>query len=124
MLDTQMKTMNLKSKIPGVLWEAIITLAASIFASLFLALKQGSTAVPVAAACAVLNLVQLWGVVSGRKWAYVLTIELDAFGIVINLTMSWRLSPVSTTVAFLTNVLILAPVLMTTRYFFPAHRAA
>lgn len=102
--------MQAKKSVPAILWVAIISMG--IFACLHLIVGFSK---PVQLIAFVVNLVLLFGLYSGKKWAYVITI-------IASLAAPFALLSQNTGLSFvilLMNSFVLIPVLLTTRYFFP-----
>ena len=97
---------------PGVLWIAIFTLGIITILTLFSGLARGSVAVLLAAVC---NLGLLLGLVLGHKWAYVLTIVFAVAGVAV----AFGKSAAQGLVVLIGNAVVVVPVLLSTRYFFP-----
>ncbi len=100
----------MKKKIPGPLWIAIIALAIISVLSLLLALRSGSVLALVAAA---LNVLLLFGLAAGHKWAYILTIVFSVLGAALAFGKGGQQG----LAVLLSNGLVLVPVLITTKFF-------
>ena len=104
----------MRKRIPGLLWVAIVALWLMIFGKACLIPKKPLILVDVA-----LSAVLLFGIIRGRKWAYVLTILFSLFGTFVAFAKSGRAG----IQVFLLNCLVLAPVLLCTRHFFATQEA-
>lgn len=102
----------MKKNIPGPLWVAIVALGIISLLTL-LSVRKGSVLVPLVAV--VCNIALLLGLVRGHKWAYVLTIVFSVLGVAVGFAKS----PSYGLAILLGNGLVLLPVLICTRYFFP-----
>lgn len=101
----------MEKKIPGPLWIALISLGLMVLGKVLVALTSG----PVILVDAVLSGLLLAGLVFGHKWAYVLTFIFTAIGTVAGLSQGAEAG-----IAILVlDCLVLVPVLISTRYFFP-----
>jgi len=102
--------MQTKKSIPAILWVAIISMG--IFACLHLIVSFSK---PVQLIAFVVNLILLGGLYFGKKWAYVVTIVAS---LIVPLLLLYQNTGLSFAILII-NSLVLIPVLLTTRYFFP-----
>ncbi|MBN1348557.1 hypothetical protein JXJ21_04045 [candidate division KSB1 bacterium] len=102
--------MNTSKKIPAVLWIAIIGMC--VFACLHLIVSFSK---PVQIIAFIVNSILLIGIYMGKKWAYVVTIIAALFAPLVLLSQDSELSLVILTL----NLIVLIPLLLSTRYFFP-----
>ena len=102
--------MQAKKSIPAILWVAIISMG--IFACLHLIVSFSK---PVQLIAFVVNLILLFGLYFGKKWAYVATIIVSLLAPLALISLDEG----SSLVILIINSLVLIPVLLTTRYFFP-----
>ncbi len=105
----------MKRDIPGPLWIAIVALGIISLLTLVAMLKSGSLVLLAAAAT---NIALLAGLAMGHKWAYVLTVVLSVLGVVV----TFGKSPSHGLAVMAGNSLVLIPVLISTRFFFPIQR--
>jgi len=69
----------------------------------------------VALAGAALNVVGIWGLVRGHKWAYLAAIFCGMVGVIVSFGKGATVG----LAALLGNAIVLVPMLMSTSYFFP-----
>ena len=97
--------------IPGPMWLAIISLSLMIMGKLLAVFKVG----PLILIDAALSAILLWGLIKRQKWAYFLTVVFVVFGTVMTL----RKGAASGLAVFFLDGLVLVPVLICTKWFFP-----
>jgi len=102
--------MPAKKSIPTILWIAIISMG--VFACLHLIVSFSK---PVQLIAFIVNAVLLIGLYSGKKWAYVVTIIASLAAPLVLISQAIEIS----LVILILNSLVLIPVLISTRYFFP-----
>jgi hypothetical protein len=100
-------------KMPSVLWVLIVAMGAISVVELVVGLRQASSQLLVSA---VLNVVLIYGAARGHKWAYVLVLVFGLLGIIVAAGHSAGLA----VGVLIGNGLVLVPLLISTRYFFPA----
>ena len=100
---------------PALVWIAIAALGVISI----LTLMAGLSRRPEVALAAVLgNLILMFGLALGHKWAYVLVLVLSALGVAVAFAKSGaRGLPV-----LFGNAVVVVPVLMSTNFFFPNHQ--
>jgi len=102
--------------IPSVLWVSLIALGLFSFLQLLIGIIQPNVAMLISV---VLNLVILWGLYHGHRWAFVVALVLGLLGIVVMLARN----PALGLGALIGNGLVLVPMLLAKDYFWGAHRA-
>lgn len=102
----------MRTPVPGPLWLAIATMAVVSLLTL-LSLFRGAILVPLVTV--VCNLALLFGLWQGHKWAYVVTIVFSVLGALF----AFGKGPMHGLLVLIGNGLVLVPVLLCTRYFFP-----
>ncbi|HWI57251.1 MAG TPA: hypothetical protein VNZ22_08490 [Bacillota bacterium] len=102
-----------KRTIPAPLWVTIVALGVITLLTLLSLLQSNLLARFAAAVC---NLALMVGLVLGHKWAYVLTIVVSVLGVAVGFGKGFS----SGLVMLLGNGLVVVPVLLSTRFFFPA----
>jgi len=102
--------MQIEKSIPTVLWVAIISMV--FFACLHLVVSFSK---PIQLIAFFANFALLIGLYLGKKWAYVVTIIASLIAPVALISQDTGLS----FVLLVINSLVLIPVLLATRYFFP-----
>ncbi len=102
----------MERKIPSALWISIAALGVMTLIQLLVGVQRGSEALLVGA---ILDAVFLAGLLLGHKWAYVGTL---VFAIGGPLAVMGR-NPQQATLALLLNCLVVVPMVLSTRFFFP-----
>jgi len=102
--------MQTKKSIPTILWVAIISMGA--FACLHLIISFSK---PIQLIAFIVNVVLLVGLYLGKKWAFVVTIIVSLASPLALISQDVGIS----FVVLILNSLVLIPILLTTRYFFP-----
>jgi hypothetical protein len=102
----------MERKIPPALWVSMGALGAISLVQLRAGVRSGSAVLLVAVALNVALLAGLW---LGHKWAYVGTLILALSGLVVALGMS----TVQALSVLLGNGLVVVPMVVATRFFFP-----
>jgi hypothetical protein len=106
----------MERRIPSVLWIGIAALGVMTLMQLLLGGQRSSNVLLVSA---ILDAVLLAGLLLGHKWAYVAVLILGAGALVLPFTTLGR-NPGQALLTLLLNALVIVPVLMATRFFFPA----
>jgi len=102
----------MERKIPSTLWIGVAALGAMMLIQLLVGVQKGSDFLFVAA---ILDAVFLAGLLLGRKWAY---IGMLVFAVGGPLALLGR-DPGQAITALLLNGLVVVPVILSTRFFFP-----
>ena len=102
---------------PACLFIGLIALAIITVLTLFSAMARGSVA---GFAAVVGNLALLVGLVLGHRWAYVLAVLFSVAGIAV----AFGKSAAQGLIVLISNSVVLVPVLLSTRYFFPGQAGA
>lgn len=102
----------MRQKMPGVLWVSIATLVVFAVMQLFIGAANKSHVVLLAA---VLNIILAVGMMLARPWAYFATLCFAVIGLFAAVVTS----PEQTAAVFVFNVLVIVPMLIATKYFFP-----
>jgi hypothetical protein len=103
----------MKQEVPVPLWVAIVTLGL-ISLLTFLSLLKGFSLVPlVTVAC---NIALMVGLYCGHKWAYIVTMVFSTIGV----AFAFGKSASQGLAVLFGNGLVVVPVLLCTRFFFPA----
>ncbi len=105
----------MERKIPPVLWIGIAALAVMTLMHLLIGVQRGSSVLLVSA---ILDAVLLAGLLLGYKWAYVVVLVLGAGLLVLPFTTMGR-NPEQMLLTLFLNGLVIVPVLIATRFFFP-----
>jgi hypothetical protein len=105
----------MERKIPSTLWIGVAALGARMLIQLLVGVQGGEDFLFVAA---ILDAVFLAGLLLGRKWAYIGTLVFAVGG---PLALLGR-NPAQAITALLLNSLVVVPVILSTRFFFPASR--
>ncbi len=100
----------MKRQPPGTLWVGLIALGAISVVQLGMGLMAAN--LPLLAGVT-LNLVLLWGLHRGARWAYILTLVFCLLALVVSLTHG----AAGGLLGFVLNALVFVPVLLSTRYF-------
>ncbi|MBN1344444.1 MAG: hypothetical protein JXQ73_17275 [Phycisphaerae bacterium] len=103
-----------RGNVPGALWVAIVALSVMALMQVYVGIARGAPVVFVGAA---IDAVLVVGLYLGQKWAYILALVFITLGVVVTWAMK-GLGPASAQLAF--QCLVLVPVLVCTRYFFPS----
>ncbi len=104
----------MEKKIPGALWISIAVLGAAILMSFVIGVQTGSNTLLVGV---FLNVALLVGLLLGHKWAYIATLIFGIGGPIVIVAMGKNAEH---TVGILVgNSLIVVPVIISTRFFFP-----
>jgi hypothetical protein len=98
--------------IPPVLWVGLVSLGIMVVLKIVFIAAVG----PLLLIDAALSAILLLGLYLGHKWAYVLTIVFCLAGVLMTMVNTPNLA----VGVLLLNALVLVPVLMSTRYFFPS----
>ncbi len=106
----------MERKVPPVLWIGIAALGVMTLMQLLTGVQRSSNVLLVSA---ILDGVLLAGLLLGYKWAYVAALVLGAAVLVLLVTTLGR-DPWQALLMLFLNGLVLVPVLMATRFFFPA----
>jgi hypothetical protein len=96
--------------VPNVLWIAIISLAVFGISHFIIGFTK-----PLQFLALGVNLILIFGLLGGFKWAYVLSIITSLLGPFLLLFNNF----INFYVVLLLNSMVLIPVLISTRYFFP-----
>lgn len=102
----------MERKIPSTLWIGVAALGAMMLIQLLVGVQRGEDSLFVAA---ILDAVFLAGLLLGRKWAY---IGMLVFAVGGPLVLLGR-NPERAVTALLLNSLVVVPVILSTRFFFP-----
>ena len=102
--------MSLKNSLPRVLWFIIIVMA--IFACIHLVVSFSK---PIQLLAFTINIILLIGLYYRQKWAYIITIIASLIAPIAIYNQNNELS----VIILLLNSIILLPLLIATRYFFP-----
>ena len=105
----------MKKSIPGPLWVAIVSCGLMILGKIASIGKIG----PIILVDAALTALLLFGLIRGHKWAYVLTIVF----VVLGTLLGFRKGAQTGMVILVFDCLVLIPVLICTKYFFPEPEA-
>ncbi len=101
-----------KPEKPASLWFCVAMLGVMTLIQLMLGVRRGSEVLLVAV---VLNTAILTGLILGHKWAYVVLLVFSVLGPLLMLFVHfWR-----GVAALFMNSLVVIPLLLATRYFFP-----
>lgn len=107
----------MERQIPSALWVGIAALGVMTLITLLTGVRTGSD---VLLAATILDTVLLAGLVLGHKWAYV---GILVFAIGGPLAVLGR-NPEQTILGLLLNSLVVVPVILSTRFFFPGPPAS
>ena len=102
--------MQAKKSIPVILWIAIISMG--VFACLHLIVSFSK---PVQFFAFLVNSILLFGLYSGKKWAFIVTIIASIVAPLALISQDLGIS----FVILILNSFVLIPLLLSTRYFFP-----
>jgi hypothetical protein len=100
-------------KVPGALWVSIAVLGAITVIQMLIGVQKGSGVLLVAV---LLNVALLAGLFLGQRWAYVATLILAIAGLGVALGKG----PASAIGVLVGNGLVVVPMVLSTRFFFPA----
>jgi len=106
-------TQKTERQIPGVLWIALVSLGIMVLLKIVLVVRAG----PVILLDAALSAALLVGLYIGHKLAFVLTIIFVAVGTILALCQG----PAQALVVLVLDCLVLVPVIMCTKFFFPQY---
>ncbi len=102
----------MERQIPSTLWIGVAALGAMTLIQLQVGVQKGSDTLLIAA---ILDAVLLAGLLLGRKWAYLVVLATAIPGSIV---MFGR-NPGQAVVNLLLNSLVVVPVILSTRFFFP-----
>ncbi len=105
----------MERRIPPALWIGVAALGVMTLMHLLIGVQRGSNTLLVSA---ILDAVLLAGLLLGYKWAYVIVLVLGAGLLVLPFTTLGKNPGQALLILFL-NGLVIVPVLMATRFFFP-----
>lgn len=102
-----------KRTLPTVLFFALVALALITVLGFIAAIARGSVSGFVAVGC---NLALIFGLLLGHRWAYVLVLLISVAGVAV----AFSKGAGSGLLVLLGNGIVVGPVLLSTRYFFPS----
>ena len=97
---------------PPLLWVSIVAVGLISAILLGVGMRHGSVQ---SLSSAALNVVLMWGLARGHKWAYAVVLAFGLLGIAV----ASRHSAALAVAVAVGNGLVLVPMLLSTRYFFP-----
>ena len=100
----------MQREVPGVLWVGLVFLGLISIVQLVLGILHTHAVLLVGVA---LNLLLLWGLYHGHRWAFVVTVVLGSLGIVLALARG----PIAGLGVLVGNGLVLVPVILARDYF-------
>lgn len=106
----------MRKRIPGPLWITIGTLGVVTMIQLLMSVQRGSDVLAVAVA---LNVACVVGLLMGHKWAYVATLVLAIAGLMVAMGKG----PGNAIGVLFGNGLVVIPMVLSTRFFFPGQPA-
>ena len=105
----------MKRRIPGPLWIAIVSLGLMVIGKIIAAF----VVTPLVLIDAGLSALLLLGIILGHRWAYIVTIVFVAYGTIVSFFNSIQAG----LIVLVLDCLVLVPVLVCTRYYFPPSKA-